>query len=446
MSQTTIRPYPQNPFYWQVNDQPLLLLGGSVEDNLFQIDGLEAHLDLLKSVGGNYVRCTMSSRDPGDVWPFERDSDTGLYDLSRPGREYWRRFEEFLSLTDARGIIVQIEVWDRFDFARAPWQDNPFNPQNNANYTADESGLKTRIDTHPSQRESAFFRSVPGLDDNAVLLEYQRRHVASLLEISLQYEHVLYCIDNETNESPLWPRYWRDFINRAAQEAGREVYITEMWDDWDIRSEMHGATFNHPDLYGFIDISQNNQRPPQEHWHNLLVMRRRVQQSDAVRPMNFVKIYGATGGKYGSHRDGQERFWRGIFGGLAAVRFHRPESGLGLSEVAQANIRAARMLADVLPPYTCTPRPDLVDSFGYNDNYCLATGDGRYALFFPDGGQASLMVDDADTNEFQLRWLDIRAGEWHDPVPAEPVVNNVLRCVAPQPEGYFCAVVEPASS
>ncbi len=40
-----IQPYPQNPFYWQYKGKPVLLLGGSVEDNLFQIPDLEAHLD-----------------------------------------------------------------------------------------------------------------------------------------------------------------------------------------------------------------------------------------------------------------------------------------------------------------------------------------------------------------------------------------------------------------
>ena len=47
---------------------PVLLLGGSGDDDLFQWaadefgDRLPKHLDLLVSVGGNYVRNTMSSR------------------------------------------------------------------------------------------------------------------------------------------------------------------------------------------------------------------------------------------------------------------------------------------------------------------------------------------------------------------------------------------------
>ena len=58
-----IQPYPPKPFYWQYKGAPVLLLGGSVEDDLFQIAAIAAHLDLLQAVGGNYIRCTMSSRD-----------------------------------------------------------------------------------------------------------------------------------------------------------------------------------------------------------------------------------------------------------------------------------------------------------------------------------------------------------------------------------------------
>jgi hypothetical protein len=118
--QDRIQPYAKNPFYWQYKREPVLLLGGSVEDNLFQIPEIEAHLDLLHSVGGNYVRCTMSSRDEGDVWPFDRDPSNGLYDLSKPGKAYWERFARFLELAAARDIVAQFEMWDRFDFARAP--------------------------------------------------------------------------------------------------------------------------------------------------------------------------------------------------------------------------------------------------------------------------------------------------------------------------------------
>jgi hypothetical protein len=316
--QGRIQPYSRNPFYWQYMGKPVLLLGGSVEDNLFQIPDLETHLDLLKSVGGNYVRCTMSSRDEGDVWPFEKDPETGLYDLNRPGEEYWRRFERFLQLAAGRDIIAQFEMWDRFDFAREPWQKNPYNPKNNANYTAEESGLLEEINTHPGRRENAFFRSVPAVENNQVVLPYQHLQVDKMLAISLQYGNVLYCMDNETNESPEWGWYWSRYIHAQAAAAGVGVETTEMWDAHDLLDSQHAHTFDHPEIYSFVDVSQNNHRPADEHWENPQEIRKRLIASGHIRPMNSVKIYGANSGRYGSTRDGQERFWRNIFGGLAS--------------------------------------------------------------------------------------------------------------------------------
>lgn len=48
-----IQPYKANPRYWQYKGEPVLLLGGTKDDNLFQIPDIEEHLDLLASVGGN---------------------------------------------------------------------------------------------------------------------------------------------------------------------------------------------------------------------------------------------------------------------------------------------------------------------------------------------------------------------------------------------------------
>ena len=60
--QDRIRPSESNRFYWQYKGKNVLLLGGSVDDNLFQLPDLEEHVDAIKSVGGNYIRNTMSDR------------------------------------------------------------------------------------------------------------------------------------------------------------------------------------------------------------------------------------------------------------------------------------------------------------------------------------------------------------------------------------------------
>jgi hypothetical protein len=440
--QDRIQPYAGNSFYWQYKGRPVLLLGGSVEDNLFQIPDLEKHLDLLKSVGGNYVRCTMSSRDEGDAWPFERDPETGLYDLNQPGEEYWRRFERFLRLTAERDIIAQFEMWDRFDFARAPWHLNPYNPKNNANYTAEESGLKEEINTHPGQRENGFFRSVPALENNQVLLQYQHRQVDQMLYLSLQHGHVLYCMDNETNESPEWGWYWARYIQAQAAEVGTGVACTEMWDDWNLLGSQHAATFDHPETYSFIDISQNNHQPADHHWENPQQIRERIIASGHVRPMNSVKIYGANSGQYGSTRDAQERFWRNVFGGLASSRFHRPPSGQGLNDIAQAHIRSMRMFTDAIDIFTCEPHNDLLQNRSWNEAYCTANPGIEYGVFFPDGGNVLLDVSAVGGKPLTVRWLAIRESRWMAKAAAIQSKDGFARLITPTEEGYWAALVK----
>ncbi len=58
----SVKPYSENNRYWQYKSKPVLLLGGTKDDNLFQIPKLKEHLDSLKIIGGNYIRNVMSSR------------------------------------------------------------------------------------------------------------------------------------------------------------------------------------------------------------------------------------------------------------------------------------------------------------------------------------------------------------------------------------------------
>lgn len=117
-----IRPYEQNPRFWEYHGQPVWLLGASDDDNLFQIPDLARHLAEMKAAGGNYIRNTMSDRDDRgwEVYPFQRLS-SGKYDLNQWNDEYWQRFELMLEQTHALGIFVQIEIWDRFDYSRDHW-------------------------------------------------------------------------------------------------------------------------------------------------------------------------------------------------------------------------------------------------------------------------------------------------------------------------------------
>src|SRR5690554_6829452 len=77
-----IKPYGKNPRYWQYKGEPVLLLGATDDDNLFQINNLESHLDSLTDAGGNYIRNTMSDRDAGNLRAFRQISG-GKYDLEK---------------------------------------------------------------------------------------------------------------------------------------------------------------------------------------------------------------------------------------------------------------------------------------------------------------------------------------------------------------------------
>jgi len=425
--------YVRNRRYWQYEGRPVLLLGGSVEDNLFQVPDLARELDTLVAAGGNYVRCTMSSRDEGNVWPFKMVGEK--YDLNQWNDEYWRRFDTFLRETERRGVIVQVEVWATFDFYRDNWDRNPFNPKNNVNYTAEESGLPTVVATHPTRTENSFFRSVPRAENLPVVLKYQERFVDRLVQSSLPYDHVLYCMDNETSVTPEWGAYWSRYVLAAAARLGKRVHTTEMWDPWDLSHAMHRATIDHPEIYSFIDVSQNNHQKGQVHYDNALRVYRCIARKP--RPMNSVKVYGADGGRFGGTRDGVERFWRNIFCGFAAVRFHRPPSGLGLGDLAQRMIRAARQVTGAFDIFRCEPHPELLGRRAPNEAYCLAEPGRQYAVYFTSGGRVTLDLR-ASKGRLHARWFDIDAGEWREDADVDGGRSVPLQAPGP---GQWAAVL-----
>jgi hypothetical protein len=195
-------------------------------------------------------------------------------------------------------------------------------------------------------------------------------------------------------------------------------------------------------LYSFVDISQNNHNTGLEHWENAQAVRARIIESEHIRPMNCVKIYGANTGAYGTHRDAQERFWRNIFGGMASSRFHRPTSGLGLGEIAQAHLRAMRALMREMDIFTCAPHTDLLTNRSRNEAYCTANPGVEYAVFFPDGGDVLLNVNAAGNRTLTVRWLHIRSGQWTGNSEAlQHDENDRVRLVTPAEEGYWVALV-----
>jgi len=411
-----LRPWDDDPWYWQYHGQPVLLLGASDDDNLFQWpqDDLLKQLDRLAAAGGNVIRNTMSDRkDKGvETYPFLRRDD-GKYDLTRWNDDYWSRFERMLHETAKRRIFVQIEIWDRFDYTdhrSERWQIHPYNPKNNVNYTYEASGFGPRYPDHPGANRQPFFYTTPKQRNNRIVLEVQERFVNKLLDHALEYDHVLYCMDNETRAEPAWARHWAELVNRRAAEAGKRVMTTEMWDDWNLTAKSHRQTFDHPELYDFVDVSQNNHNSGDRHWENFLFVRDYLAKQP--RPMNTTKTYGADGNKFGhTDQDAVERFWRHLLGGAASMRFHRPDAGLGLNDKAVACIQAARKLESCIPLWTVAPAGELLAERGENEAYLAAAPGKAYALYFPAGGQVILNLEQA-RGRLRVRWINIDTGQW----------------------------------
>ncbi|MEZ6099913.1 MAG: hypothetical protein R3E01_13175 [Pirellulaceae bacterium] len=416
-----LQPWRENPWYWSYHGQPVMLMGGSDDDNLFQWpqQQLIPQLDRISAAGGNVIRNTMSDRkDRGfEVYPF-RQLDSGKYDLEQWNPEYWQRFERMLEETRKRQIVVQIEVWDRFDYSdnggNPRWKNHPYNPANNINYTFEQSGFVSEYPDHPGANKQPFFFTTPAQRNNDVVMRYQQNFVDKLLAYTLRYDHVLYCMDNETRAEPAWGTYWARHIKERAVAAGRSVYVTEMWDDWNLQADSHKETFDHPELYDFVDVSQNNHNSGDKHWDNFLYVRKYLGKHP--RPMNTTKTYGADRNKFGhTDQDGIERFWRHLLAGAASVRFHRPDSGLGISGKAVAAIRAARAVEQLVPFWQLQPANELIRDRRAGQCYLAADQARSLVAYLPKGGEVSIDLSFSSpataTNKATVHWINIDTGD-----------------------------------
>jgi hypothetical protein len=231
-----------------------------------------------------------------------------------------------------------------------------------------------------------------------------------------------------------------------------------MWDNWDPSDgEVPGAimqdesdhpylhranpkvTIAHPELYRFVEVSNNNAQRGRTHYETGLWVRRRLVETDTVRPINNVKIYGADASLEfaGPPICGERRFWRNIFAGHASSRFHRPPTGLGLSETAQAHIRSMRMLTDRMDVFSCRPADELIEREDTEEVYCLADPGVEYAVCFLDGGRARLDCSEL-AGQGTVRWLEIRESRWLAPEPATAGPELALE---PPGEGLWAALV-----
>lgn len=436
-----IQPSAEHPRYWQYEGTPVVLIGGSKQDNLFQIPDLKAHLDRLVSVGGNYVRNTLSGRpDEGyEVRAFAQRPD-GRYDLSEWNAEYWERLERFLALTEERDIIVQVEVWATWDFNYEEWGRSPWHPANNVNYSFASTQLQREYG-NPMMEENDFWRSVPSLNDDETLLRHQKRFVDRVLSLTLEYDHVLYAVNNEMHPTsdPDWGLFWARYMHRRALERGTAIEVTQMYWTPEMRARGHRTVLEHPEVFDFFDASQNtSNKDAWHHWRNFLWVREALDASP--RPITVVKTYGSEAGAFEA---APERMWRHLIMGAASTRFHRPPNSYGLDETARTHLRSMRMWLDAYDLVAGEPDGSSDWGGGFDrladrergEAYCHFVEGTAYSVYFPDGGRVELEVP---ADAYTVRWLDIEAQEWRSGARAR---GPTVELATPDEAGHWMAVV-----
>jgi len=449
-----IKPYDKNPWYWQYKGKPLLLLGGSDDDNVFNWEDRLAvtdQLNLLASVGGNYDRCVLSSRDKerGNVNPYKL-LDDGKYDLNQWNPEFWDRLEFYLRECAKRDIIVQIEIWATYDIGN---RKSPFNPENNIQKDLRNAIFDYGDDSH--RNRACFYNTIPSQANDKVALKYQHAFVDKLLSITLNMGNVLYCVDNEYHyesnvhlidgnyyeENPSeWYLYWAKYIKDKAAEKGREVQVTEMnqidWgsllkrrageplseedlerlggQEWNpVLTKKHRALYDNSELFTFIDIGNNmGNSSPTEHWRHLQSIREYIK--DDPHPLNNTKIYGNDYNSFWPTQEAVNKYWRNLIGGCASVRFHRPSAGQGLNELAQASIKSAKLLEKYVKPWECVPYQEAIADKGAHELYVLANVPEAYAVLIPHKVTSNdwLKLELEPGNTYDILWVNLNSGEW----------------------------------
>jgi len=276
------------------------------------------------------------------------------------------------------------------------------------------------------------------MDNNARLMIYQQRFVDKLLSYSLGYGNVLYCMDNETSVTASWGRFWAKYIKMKARLAGREVMCTEMWDSWDLSHPQHFETMHHPEIYDFVDISQNNHQTGDDHWENGISQMKNLDKLGYLRPLTNVKVYGNDGGRHKTTRQGIEAFIQNVLMGCASSRFHRPTSGQGLNEKAQHIIRSMRDLSTKVNVFESEPYNELLSDRDPGEAYCMVFPGREYVVYFPEGGSVSLYYA-AFRGEVTLEWCEVLSAEWSEAKIIEPRAMIRMECPG---EGHWIAVLK----
>ncbi|MCF6270847.1 MAG: T9SS type A sorting domain-containing protein [Melioribacteraceae bacterium] len=471
--------------YWEYKNQKTLLIGGwnhghnpfidhdTQDNNGSQGVSTEAEIknaiNELADVGGNLLRCVLNPGMAAGIQGFNFCATSeNKYDFNTMTGPFWTRLEMFIAEAEAKGIIIQIEIWDRFDLIDGAWKSwpvSPFNPNNNINYTTGQSGLATSYSsygTHP------FLKGVPGHPDYIaassarkaqydLVRGFQEKFVDKMLSVTFKYNNILYCMNNETHEDPKWGEYWIDYIRNKASSAGKTVLVTDMSEyiyegvtgsDWQYAS-------TNLDMYDYIDVSQATNRNRDENSWNLI----KGIADDAKNKnilLHMTKVYGndiALNGKpWGTWRPGDtdnaiEEWWRSLIAGVAGIRFHRPTTGIGISNIAKNNIKSVRLIEEKIKFWDVEPHQELLGDRESDEAYLAADPGKKYILYYTENGQGMVTLDLSNYSDtyFEVNWVNISLGIFDTNKTTTIIGGSIVPINRPAPGHWVGTIVETTS-
>ena len=421
-----IQPYAGNPMYWEYNGQPTLLLGGMVhgEPHLFTKSELISELDKLKAAGGNYMRDTMAiytKTHVQDVYPFVKRSD-GKFDLNQLNPVFWNYVKTFYEETQKRGMIVQVELWDQWEFFKTMWDQGVWNPKNNINYTQSATGIPEVFNDIPYRVRHPFF--LAHQDSNKkVVLKYQEAYIKKLLNVGKPFNNIIYEIGNESSEPQSWNDHWAKFVHA---HAGKKVYVTDQRGDYNPKGDLL-YVIDHSEMYSFMDLAQigmgHTSDWHQKHYDDYVNVINRVKASDLKRPCNVTKMYKwirSWGDKYKGGDDvSVNRLWHGIFSGLAGVAFHpQGSAGSAMTPLALRHIKSMRTFSNMLDITKMEPGNGKLSDRSTDEAYALSerNNGNSQAVYFTGKSDHKVSLDLRNVaGTLKLTWFDPDTGQMQSP-------------------------------
>jgi hypothetical protein len=133
-----------------------------------------------------------------------------------------------------------------------------------------------------------------------------------------------------------------------------------------------------------------------------------------------------------------EKFMRDLIIGCASVRFHRPNSGIGLNAMAKATIKAVRKLETLIKLWEVEPRRDLLSEYEGNAAYLAAKPGEKYFIYFTYGDSVGLDLT-GHPGVFSVKWIDMNTGEWGDDATIKG--GEIVTLTAPDVGGWIAAII-----